>query len=176
MTHVSKPRFARGDGHFGQFPFRLEYGINFLLKGVLRYKPVYKNSRPLTNTENPVWPSPGLMDNRLSLPQTYRRESVWKSSEERILKQLKRNALELVRSSGKSAAAVARDLGIDPELLNRWGWEAAREGNGTKAFTGHGVPRDEEMARLLREVEDLREANKILKKAVAIFSVNGKQR
>jgi hypothetical protein len=38
------------------------------------------------------------------------------------------------------------------------------------------VPRDEEMARLLREVEDLREANEILKKAVAIFSVNGKQR
>lgn len=90
--------------------------------------------------------------------------------------ELKRNALELVRTSGKSAAAVARDLGIDPGLLNRWGREAAREGHGTKAFTGHGVPRDEEMTRLLREVEDLREANEILKKAVAIFSVNGKQR
>jgi len=90
--------------------------------------------------------------------------------------ELKRNALELVKTAGKSAAAVARDLGIDPGLLNRWRREAAREGNGTKAFTGHGVPRDEEMARLLREVEDLREANEILKKAVAIFSVNGKQR
>lgn len=76
--------------------------------------------------------------------------------------ELKRNALELVRTSGKSAAAVARDLGIDPGLLNRWRREATREGNGSKAFTGHGVPRDEEIAKLIREVEDLRETNEIL--------------
>ncbi len=41
---------------------------------------------------------------------------------------------------------MARDLGIDPGLLNRWRREAAREGNGFTAFTGHGVPRDEEMS------------------------------
>jgi transposase-like protein len=40
--------------------------------------------------------------------------------------ELKRNALELVRTSGKSAAAVARDLGIDPGLLNRWFMDAHR--------------------------------------------------
>jgi transposase len=67
-------------------------------------------------------------------------------------------------------------LGIDPGLLNRWRREASREGNGSKAFTGHGVPRDEEMAKLIREVEDLRETNEILKKAVAIFSVVGRQK
>lgn len=88
----------------------------------------------------------------------------------------KRNALELVKTSGKSATAVARDLGIDPGLLNRWGREASREGNGNRAFTGHGVPRDEEMAKLIREVEDLRETNEILKKAVAIFSVVGRRK
>jgi transposase len=90
--------------------------------------------------------------------------------------ELKRSALELLRTSGKSAAAVARDLGIDSGLLNRWRREEAAEGNGTKAFTGQGVPRDEEMARLRREVEDLREANEILKKAVAIFSVKENRR
>jgi transposase len=90
--------------------------------------------------------------------------------------ELKRNALELVKTSGKSAAAVARDLGIDPGLLNRWNREAEREGNGSKAFTGHGHPRDEEMAKLIRENEDLRETNEILKKAVAIFSVIGRKR
>jgi transposase-like protein len=52
--------------------------------------------------------------------------------------ELKRNALELLRTSGKSAAAIALDLGIDPGLLNRWRREAAREGDGTKAFTGMG--------------------------------------
>lgn len=85
--------------------------------------------------------------------------------------ELKRNALELVRTSGKSATAVARDLGIAAGLLNRWRREEEAEGNGRKAFTGQGVPRDEEVARLRRENEDLREANEILKKAVAIFSV-----
>lgn len=85
--------------------------------------------------------------------------------------ELKRNALGLLRTSGKSAAAVARDLGIDSGLLNRWRREESREGNGIKAFTGQGVPRDEEMTSLRREVEELREANEILKKAVAIFSV-----
>ena len=76
--------------------------------------------------------------------------------------ELKRNALELVRSSGKSAAAVAKDLGIDSGLLNRWRREEKREGGSRKAFTAQGVPRDEEVARLRREVEDLREANEIL--------------
>ena len=78
--------------------------------------------------------------------------------------ELKRNALVLVRKSGKSTAAVVRDLGLDPGLLNRWCREARREGNGTKAFTGHGVPRDEEITKLLRKVVDLRETNEILKK------------
>ena len=90
--------------------------------------------------------------------------------------ELKRNALELLRTSGKSAATVARDLGIDSGLLNRWRREESREGNGMKAFTGQGVPRDEEMASLRREVEELRETNEILKKAVAIFSVKGDRR
>lgn len=67
--------------------------------------------------------------------------------------ELKRSALELVRTSGKSATAVAKDLGIDPGVLNRWRREEAQETGGRKAFTGQGVPRDEELARLQREVE-----------------------
>lgn len=90
--------------------------------------------------------------------------------------ELKRNALELLRTSGKTAAAVARDLGIDSGVLSRWRREEAKEGNGKKAFTGQGVPRDEEVARLKREINDLREANEILKKAVAIFSVKENRR
>jgi transposase-like protein len=62
-------------------------------------------------------------------------------------------------------------LGIDSGILNRWRREESQEDEGKKAFTGQGVPRDEELARLRRENEDLRETNEILKKAVAIFSV-----
>ena len=49
-------------------------------------------------------------------------------------------------------------------LLDRWRREESREGNGIKAFTGQGGPRDEEMASFKREVEELRETNEILKK------------
>lgn len=90
--------------------------------------------------------------------------------------ELKRSALDLLRTSGKSAGAVARDLGINSGLLNRWRREETQENGGKKAFTGQGVPRDEEVARLRREINDLREANEILKKAVAIFSVKDNRR
>ena len=85
--------------------------------------------------------------------------------------ELKRDALEMLKTSGKSTATVARDLGIDSGLLNRWRREEAQEGNGKKAFPGQGIPRDEELVNLRKEVADLRETNEILKKVVAIFSV-----
>jgi len=34
--------------------------------------------------------------------------------------ELKRNALNLLRTSGKTGSAVARELGIVPGILNRW--------------------------------------------------------
>lgn len=90
--------------------------------------------------------------------------------------QMKRNALELVRTTGRSGSAVAQELGIKAGILNRWRREEAQEGNGTRAFSGQGIPRDEEVARLKRENDELREANDILKKAVAIFSVKGNRK
>jgi transposase len=85
--------------------------------------------------------------------------------------ELKRDALEMLKNKTSSAAAVARALGIDSGLLNRWRREEAQEGNGKKAFPGQGIPRDEEIVNLRKEVADLRETNEILKKVVAIFSV-----
>lgn len=85
--------------------------------------------------------------------------------------ELKRNALQMLKSSGKSAASVARDLGIDAGLLTRWKREETQEDSGKKAFPGQGNPRDEELFNLQKEIADLRETNEILKKAVAIFSV-----
>lgn len=90
--------------------------------------------------------------------------------------EFKRDALALLESSGRSGAEVARELGILPSLLNRWQREARGESSRKRAFTGHGVPRDAEMARLQKENAELREANEILKKAVAIFSLQGPKR
>ncbi len=85
--------------------------------------------------------------------------------------EFKRNALERLQQSGKSGAEVARELGIGPGEITRWRRAAEKEQYGEgRAFPGKGIPRDEELTRLQRENKDLKEANEILKKAVAIFS------
>lgn len=88
-------------------------------------------------------------------------------------KEFKEDALELVRTSGRTATSIATELGIDVNTLCRWKREAetaSMTGN-IKAFPGSGKARDEEIARLKRENADLRESNEILKKAMAIFTV-----
>jgi transposase-like protein len=86
-------------------------------------------------------------------------------------KAFKESAVELVVSSGRKLKDVAGELGISPENLRRWRKEAREGERGPKqAFPGKGNPRDEELARLRKQVADLEETNEILKKAVAIFS------
>ena len=86
-------------------------------------------------------------------------------------REFKESAIELVRSGGRKTKAVAEELGICPENLRRWLRESQEEKSGKlKAFPGHGNPRDEEVARLRKEVADLRETNEILKKATAVFA------
>jgi transposase-like protein len=46
--------------------------------------------------------------------------------------------------------------------------DAAGAGTGLPPFSGHGRPRDEELARLRKENKALREANEILKKAIEL--------
>jgi transposase len=87
-------------------------------------------------------------------------------------REFKEEAVELVRTSGRTRTDIAKDLGVDIGLLNRWKREAeeAKDG-GRKAFPGKGKARDEDMARLRKENANLRETNEILKKAMAIFTV-----
>lgn len=86
--------------------------------------------------------------------------------------QFKRDAILLVETSGKSISEIASNLGIRYDLLARW----IRESNdpARKAFTGKGNVRDEEMARLRKEIAEVKLERDILKKAVAIFSVHEK--
>ena len=82
--------------------------------------------------------------------------------------EFKREAVRLVTDKGLSLAQAARDLGLNDNLLGRW--KKQLESDGEQAFPGQGQPRDEELARLRREVEVLRQERDILKKAVGIFS------
>jgi len=84
--------------------------------------------------------------------------------------EFKMEALRLLETSGKNATQIERDLGIGDGCLSHW--KQQLEANGSQAFPGHGrVPVDqEELVRLRRELEIVRQERDILKKAVAIFS------
>lgn len=84
--------------------------------------------------------------------------------------EFRRDALELVRTSGKSQAQVARDLGINVQTLSGWVTAErdalAREADPTK-LSGDELA---ELKRLRKENKQLREDREILKKAAAYFA------
>ena len=88
--------------------------------------------------------------------------------------EFKMEAVRLVEEEGRSTGAVARELGIRPDMLRTW--RRAAEGRaGLKAedvFPGNGqLPSaEEEIRRLRREVETLKQEREILKKAAAFFA------
>jgi transposase len=74
--------------------------------------------------------------------------------------EFKREAVRLVMEKGLSLAQAARDLGINDNLLGRW--KKQMESDDERAFPGQGHARDEELARLRREVEVLRQERDVL--------------
>ncbi|ROO22682.1 transposase [Salinisphaera orenii] len=82
--------------------------------------------------------------------------------------EFKAEAVELVRSSPSSARAVAHDLGLSPTMLNRWCREA--QGSSKPAFQGSGTPRDQELARLKRELAQVKKERDFLRDAATYFA------
>ena len=56
----------------------------------------------------------------------------------------------MTQQPGAVISRVARDIGVGAGLLSRWRREL--ETDKGKAFSGSGVPRDQEMATLRREL------------------------
>jgi len=83
-------------------------------------------------------------------------------------KDFKLNSIRLCEESGKNQRDFEKEMGIGGGCISHW----KRELNESKeqAFPGNGTPRDQEVARLKREIEILRQERYILKKAVGIFS------
>ena len=79
----------------------------------------------------------------------------------------KREAVRLADDLG-NATQAARDLGISANMIHRW--RRQLRDDGARAFPGNGSPRDEELARLKRELRQAKEQVAILKKAVGIVS------
>jgi transposase len=84
--------------------------------------------------------------------------------------EFKREALRLVADQQLSVAEVSRRLGVSQTLLYKWKSQFAAQGE--QAFPGQGqqTAQEAEIARLRREVEQLRMERDILKKATAFFA------
>ena len=93
-----------------------------------------------------------------------------KSKRNNYTADFKREAVELVLSSGRNVPQIAAELGVSISNLRRWKREYQAQGN--QAFPGPGRLRsdEEEMRGLRRELERVKQERDILKKAVGIFS------
>ena len=89
-------------------------------------------------------------------------------SRRKYSREFKQEAVQLASQSGVSVAQVARDLGIQPNMLTRWRRENA-EGS-AKAFRGQGVPRDQELAQLKRDLGRVTRERDFLKEVSAYFA------
>jgi transposase len=87
---------------------------------------------------------------------------------QRFTAEFKREAVRQLNESGKPIAALARELGVARAKLYEWAEQAKKHGGA--AFPGSGRKPDDEVAKLKRELERLKEENEILKKAAAYFA------
>ncbi len=83
--------------------------------------------------------------------------------------EFKKEAVELLRSSGKTSLEIAKDLGINRDNLLRWNRE--HEDGERKTGTVTINPEDiDEIKRMKKEMSILKQERDILKKALGIFS------
>ena len=90
------------------------------------------------------------------------------SKRKRYSPEYKRELVELARRSQSSCRQIALEVGVNPNMLTRWVREA--DAGGGKAFPGGGTARDEEMARLKRELSKVTKERDFLKDAAAYFA------
>ena len=89
-------------------------------------------------------------------------------------REFKLEALRLAEQPGTTTAAVAEELGINPESLYRWKRELKDDPK--QSFPGQGSlkPRDKELEKLRNENARLKAENTFLKKVSAYFAKDKK--
>ncbi|HEU5382059.1 MAG TPA: transposase [Ktedonobacteraceae bacterium] len=85
-------------------------------------------------------------------------------------KEFRLEAVQLVQSSGKSQAQIARDLGVADSTLSHWCKQMIEHRSDAFPGKGHQTPQEEEIRHLKRELESTRQERDVLKKAIGIFS------
>jgi transposase len=93
-----------------------------------------------------------------------------KKTRRKYTREFKLEAVQLALSRDGNVSEVARNLGVNPNMLNRWIREYRADSQ--YAFPGLGKLKepDEEIRKLKKELADTRMERDILKKALSIFS------
>ncbi|MFA7767792.1 transposase [Streptomyces sp. NRRL S-448] len=91
------------------------------------------------------------------------------NTSKRYTAEFKRDAVALVRSSGRTVTEIAREIGVSAEGLRNWvNQDKTDRGEGSAgALT---TEEREELRRLRREVREVQAEKEILKKAAAFFA------
>ena len=84
--------------------------------------------------------------------------------------EFKREAVRLAQTSGKPITHIARDLGISDTSIHQWRKELTEHGSQAFPGSGHQLAQEEEVRRLKRELEIVKQERDVLKKAISIFS------
>jgi transposase len=87
--------------------------------------------------------------------------------------EFKRQALRRANEPGVTDALVAEELGVSSRQLRRWR-DAVTEHGEEQAFPGHGKARDQEVARLKRELKKVTEERDFLREAARYFAKESK--
>jgi transposase len=84
--------------------------------------------------------------------------------------EFKREAVRLAQTNGKPITHIARELGISDTSIHQWRKDLAEHGPEAFPGSGHQTTQEEEVRRLKRELEIVKQERDILKKALGIFS------
>ena len=91
----------------------------------------------------------------------------------RFSAEFKRQALRRANEPGMTDTLVCEEIGVTTRQLRRWR-DAVKEHGEADAFPGHGKARDQEVARLKRELKKVTEERDYLKEAARYFAKESK--
>ncbi len=94
------------------------------------------------------------------------------SQRRRYSPEYKQEAVRLVQQSDIPVSEIARNLGINDNMLRKWVKQFAEPGK--RAFPGHGNPRDEKVAQLERELRQVKKERDFLREAAVFFAKESK--